>query len=105
MNCEAAVGQVLNGGSNFEISIGDTVRMIAELMGAEIEVATDAQRLRPPSSEVDRLFADNSRLRSVTGWTPDYAGREGFRAGLAKTIDWFVNPENLATYKVERYNI
>lgn len=99
LNADAAVGTVCNTGSGFEISIGDTARAIAELMGADMEIVCDRQRLRPEGSEVERLFADNSRLRNLTDWVPEYGGREGFLRGLRETIDWFTRPENLARYR------
>lgn len=103
MNCDAAIGQVLNGGSRFEISIGDTVTTIASLMGTAVTVTEDAQRLRPQKSEVERLFADNSRLMEVTGWAPRFGGIDGFKRGLRETIDWFIEPANLAAYRADRY--
>ena len=102
---DAAVGEVVNVGSNFEISIGDTVRMIAGIMGVEVEVACDRQRLRPTDSEVERLWADNSKARRLTGWRPAYAGIEGLRRGLTETVEWFLDPRNLCAYKANRYNI
>jgi len=105
MNSDQALGQVLNAGSGFEVSIGDTVRMIAETMGVEVTIETDQQRLRPEKSEVERLLADNRRLRALTNWTPEYAGVDGFRRGLAKTVEWFTDPANLANYKADRYNV
>lgn len=105
MNSDQALGQVLNAGSGFEVSIGDTVRMIAETMGVEVTIETDQQRLRPEKSEVERLLADNRRLRALTNWVPEYAGVDGFRRGLAKTVEWFTNPANLANYKADRYNV
>lgn len=103
--CDAAVGEVVNVGSNFEISIGDTAREIADLMGADIEIVTDEQRLRPEKSEVERLWAENAKVRDLTGWTPRYGGREGFRKGLKETIAWFGDADNLARYKTDIYNI
>jgi NAD dependent epimerase/dehydratase len=103
--CDAAVGQVVNIGSNFEISIGDTARMIAGLMGREVEFTSDEQRLRPPGSEVERLWADNTRARDLAGWVPEYAGLEGLKRGLTSTIDWFGNQDNLRRYKAGTYNI
>jgi dTDP-glucose 4,6-dehydratase len=100
---DKAVGQVCNVGSNFEISIGDTVRCIAEVMHADIEILGEEQRLRPEFSEVQRLWADNSRLRELTGWTPGYCGLQGFRRGLSETAAWFTDPGNLALYKIGRY--
>ncbi|WP_116138716.1 NAD-dependent 4,6-dehydratase LegB [Trinickia diaoshuihuensis] len=105
MNSDQALGQVLNAGSGFEVSIGDTVRMIAETMGVEVAIETDEQRLRPEKSEVERLLADNRRLRDLTNWAPEYAGVDGFRRGLAKTVEWFTDPANLANYKADRYNV
>lgn len=102
---EAAIGKVINVGSNFEVSIGDAADMIAGLMGAEIEIATDPVRLRPAASEVDRLCADNTRARDLCGWRPEYGGRDGFARGLRETIAWYTQPSNLANYKPEIYNL
>jgi NAD dependent epimerase/dehydratase len=101
----AAVGQVLNVGSNYEITVGDTASLIAELMGHEVEFTCDEQRLRPAGSEVERLWADNTRVRELTGWAPQYPGIDGLRRGLQETIAWFGNPENLRRYKAGLYNI
>jgi len=102
---ERALGEVINIGSGFEISIGDTATMIAELMQTQINIHTDEGRLRPDNSEVERLFASNSKAKELTGWEPEFAGVEGFRRGLRITADWFGNPENLRAYKADRYNI
>lgn len=105
MESDAGLGEVVNFGSNFEISIGDTVRLIAEVMGAEVEIESDEARLRPVNSEVERLWADNSKAKKLFGWSPAYSGREGFALGLKETIDWFVQPGNLANYKAGIYNV
>lgn len=102
---QQVAGEVLNGGSGFEVSIGDTVRLIAEVLGADIEIACDEQRLRPTKSEVERLWADNSRLKELTGWQPEFGGHEGFKRGLEKTAQWFTDPKNLALYKSGIYNL
>lgn len=102
---EKAVGRVLNSGSSFEVSIGDTVKIIAEVMEAEVTVKQDAQRLRPEKSEVERLYASNDLLRALTAWQPAYAGIDGFRRGLAKTAEWFSDRANLEAYKADIYNI
>lgn len=102
---DAAVGQVVNIGSNYEISIGDAARLIAEVMGRDVEIGNDEQRLRPPASEVERLWADNSLARELTGWVPEYAGVDGLRRGLAETVAWFAEPANLRRYKAGIYNI
>jgi NAD dependent epimerase/dehydratase len=103
--CDASVGEVINIGSNYEISIGDTAKLIAEVMGVEIEIVTDEQRLRPEKSEVERLWACNRKAKELLGWEPKYAGREGFKKGLQETAEWFTNPENLKRYKADVYNI
>jgi NAD dependent epimerase/dehydratase len=102
--CDAALGQVVNIGSNFEISIGDTARLIDDIMGKDVEFVVDQQRLRPAGSEVERLWADNSRAKALAGWAPEYAGLEGLRRGLTETIAWFADPENLKRYKTDIYN-
>jgi len=102
---ERAVGEVINLGSNFEISIGDTARAIAEVMGVTIEIETDDQRLRPENSEVERLWASNTKARELLGWQPAYGGRDGFLRGLTETVAWFREPANLAAYKADIYNL
>lgn len=99
------IGEVINIGSNFEISIGETANLIAEIMGVEIVTLTDKQRLRPEKSEVDRLCASNAKAKELLHWYPQYGGREGFRRGLSKTIEWFTKAENLAGYKASIYNV
>jgi dTDP-glucose 4,6-dehydratase len=105
LNTERGIGEVINIGSNFEISIGDTARTIAEVMGVEIEILTDEQRLRPDKSEVERLWASNDKARELLGWQPQYGGLDGFRRGLTETVAWFSKPANLASYKSEIYNL
>ncbi|QWV95977.1 NAD-dependent 4,6-dehydratase LegB [Geomonas nitrogeniifigens] len=102
---DRSVGEVINVGSNYEISVGDTVRMIAEVMNADVEVVTEQVRLRPDKSEVERLWAENRKAKELAGWEPQYAGRDGLRRGLAETVTWFRNPDNLRAYKSDIYNI
>ena len=104
-NADAGIGEVVNFGSNFEISIGDTANLIAETMGAEIEIETEEARLRPKTSEVERLWADNGKAKRLFGWEPAYGGRDGFKRGIAETAAWFSEPKNLAAIKVDQYNI
>ncbi|MGQ7260443.1 NAD-dependent 4,6-dehydratase LegB [Vreelandella sp. V005] len=100
-NCDAAVGQTVNIASNYEISVGDTLSMIRELMGSDVEFVTDEQRLRPGKSEVFRLWGDNTRIHKLTGFAPQY----DIRAGLQETISWFTQPHHLAKYKADLYNV
>ncbi|AZZ91270.1 SDR family NAD(P)-dependent oxidoreductase [Hahella sp. KA22] len=99
--CEQAIGQVVNIGSNTEISIGDTFELICRLMQAEVVMETDQQRARPANSEVFRLKCDNALIKSLTGYEPKF----NLEQGLRKTIDWFTRPENLRRYKADIYNV
>jgi NAD dependent epimerase/dehydratase len=105
LESDESIGEVINIGSNYEVSIGETVQFIAELMGQQVEIITDEQRLRPELSEVDRLWASNDKARDLLGWTPTFADKDGFKRGLKETIDWFVDPNHLLLYKSERYNL
>ena len=102
---DGVLGKEINLGSNFEISIGDTVRLIAEVMDTEIDIKTDEQRLRPHNSEVERLWADNRKALELLDWSPEYTQRDGFKRALAETVQWFIDPANLAHYKHGVYNI
>jgi len=99
--CEAAIGETVNIGSNSEISIGDTLNLIRELMGSDVEFVIDQQRIRPEKSEVFRLWCDNTKINQMTGFVPEVDIREG----LQLTIDWILQPENLKSYKSEIYNV
>src|SRR4029079_3888072 len=102
---DEVLGEVINIGSGFEISVGDTAHAIAEIMGVEINVELDKQRVRPQASEVERLLAGIDKARAQLGWEPRYGGKEGFQRGLAETIAWYTNKANLAAYVADRYNI
>ena len=95
---DRTVGRVVNLGSGFEISIAETAALIAEVMGKDIVVEADPNRLRPEASEVERLFSDASLVGELTGWRPTHGGKDGFRIGLEKTARWFLDPKNLEWY-------
>ena len=99
--CDQAAGETVNVGSNYEISIIDTLNLIKELMHSDVRFITDEQRIRPEGSEVFRLWCDNSKIRALTGFEPQYSIREG----LEKTILWFSQPDNLSKYKANIYNV
>lgn len=101
----AGIGDVFNFGSNFEVSIGQTAEIIANLMGLSVTIETDEIRLRPDKSEVDRLYSSNSKARKILGWQPQYGQLEGFKKGLKETIEWFIQPNNLINYKTNIYNV
>ena len=102
---ERSVGEVINLGSNFEISIRDTIGLIKKIMGVSISVVSDKNRVRPRKSEVDRLWASNAKAKRLLKWTPEYGGSKGLERGLAETIEWFRDPKNLQRYKSDIYNV
>jgi dTDP-glucose 4,6-dehydratase len=102
---KAIIGEVINIGSGSEVTIGDTAKMIAEIMGVKLKIETDDARIRPDLSEVERLLAANAKAKQLLGWSPKYKGREGLRKGLEKTIAWFSEPAHLAQYKADIYNV
>ena len=102
---DGCVGEVVNVGSGFEVSIGDTAQAIAEVMGADIEIVCEQERIRPAKSEVERLFAGNEKAKRLTGWEPEFGGLDGFKRGLKLTAEWFADPDNLRRYKADIYNI
>lgn len=104
-DCPASIGKVINVGSGFEISVGETASLIGEIMGVKVEMDRDDERMRPEKSEVFRLWCDASMAKNVLGWFPEYGGKEGLRRGLADTVTWFTNPKNLKRYKTDVYNI
>lgn len=105
LESENGLGEAVNIGSNYEISIGQTVELIAQVMGVDIKVIMDKERLRPKKSEVERLWADNSKAKNLFSWKPEYDGMDGLKRGLSETVDWIVDPENLKHYKSNIYNI
>jgi len=99
--CDDSIGQTVNIGSNFEISIGDTLNLIKELMGSDVQFISDKERIRPLKSEVFRLWCDNSKIERLTGFRSEIDIREG----LKRTVDWIIQPKNLKKYKSEIYNV
>ncbi|WP_428623806.1 NAD-dependent 4,6-dehydratase LegB [Sedimenticola sp.] len=100
-NCSNAIGETVNIGSNYEISVGDTLNLIRNLMESDVEFVFDEQRARPGKSEVFRLWCDNRKINELTGFVPKYSLAEG----LELTIRWFTEPQNLAKYKTNLYNV
>lgn len=99
--CDEALGQEVNISSNFEISMKDTLELIAKIMKSDVKFITDGQRIRPEKSEVFRLWGDNSKIKNLTGFTPEYNIEEGLR----ETIEWFLDKNNLLKYKSTIYNV
>lgn len=93
--CDKAIGQAVNSCSGRGVSIGELAEMMAKVIGKEVTIVEDSQRIRPPSSEVDRLLGSSEKMSELTGWKPAYT----FEEGLAETIEWYKNPENLKHFK------
>jgi NAD dependent epimerase/dehydratase len=100
-DCNQAIGKEVNISSNYEISMADTLNLIKTIMKSDVQFITDEQRLRPANSEVFRLWGDNTLIKDLTGFEPEY----DIEKGLAETIQWFCNPENLKKYKSGIYNL
>jgi NAD dependent epimerase/dehydratase len=98
---DKTIGQTVNIGSNFEISVKDTLELIKDIMQSDVKFITDEQRIRPENSEVHRLWCDNTKIKLLTGFEPHFS----IRSGLKKTVDWFIKKENLSKYKSDIYNV
>ena len=101
---EECEGKIINACSSFEISIEETARLICDIIDKDIKILSKSKRMRPENSEVNRLYGENKLIKTLTGWSPKYAGYEGFRRGLEKTIEWFDTETNRIGYKATLYN-
>lgn len=99
--CDAAIGNEINISGNYEISMRDTLELIAKIMNQDVQFMEDTQRIRPKNSEVFRLWGDNTKIKNLTGFSPQYS----IEQGLTETIEWFLNPDNLKKYKSDIYNV
>lgn len=99
--CDEAVGKTVNIGSNYEISVGDTLNLIKKIMKSDVEFVEDEQRIRPSGSEVFRLWCDNTLIHSLTGFRAELS----IEQGLERTVQWFLDSDNLAKYKPDIYNV
>lgn len=97
--CDKSIGEVINSGSNYEITIGDTVKKIIDIIGNDVKILCDDERIRPEKSEVNRLWADNTKIKELTGWAPQYS----IDRGLEETIEWI--KKNMDSYKPDIYNV
>jgi len=93
------IGEVINAGSNYEITIEDTVRKIIKIIGKDVKILRDDERIRPKNSEVNRLWADNTKIKELTGWKPNY----NIDRGLEATVAWIKN--NMQYFKTDIYNV
>ncbi len=105
LKSDRGFGEVINIGSNYEVTIAEVAEIIAEVMNTQIQIITDDVRLRPDNSEVERLQASNKKADDLLNWQPKFGGKEGLRKGIEKTVEWFSRPENIKRYKSSIYNI
>jgi nucleoside-diphosphate-sugar epimerase len=98
---DKTAGETINIGSNTEISVGDTLQLIKELMSSNVAFCRDYQRKRPEKSEVFRLWCDTKKIEELVGYKPQV----DIDVGLQKTIEWITKPSNLSKYKAEIYNV
>ena len=99
MKSDKVFGEATNIGMDEEISMGDLAQMITRLMGKEIKLTTDDNRVRPANSEVERLRCNNTKITSLTSWRPEYT----LEKGLEETIAWMKDHQQV--YKPELYNV
>ena len=104
LNKKKDIGEIINIGSGFEISVKDLVSQISKIMGVKIDIQKEKERIRPKKSEVDRLYANIKKAKKILNWTPKYSKKNGFEKGLKKTIEWFSKVENLNHYKTDIFN-
>jgi len=105
LHATTGFGEVTNLGVGFEVTIGQTFDIINEIMGAGAVATENPNRVRPKNSEVERLFSDNTKAKTVLNWEPEIKGVDGFRSGLEKTVEWFTDPVNLAKYRPDEYTV
>ncbi len=98
------IGEIINIGSGFEISIKELVIKIAKLMGKKFILKSENSRIRPKDSEVKRLFASTKKAKKILKWKPKFSKKIGFEKGLLKTIDWFSDSKNIKLYKTDIFN-
>jgi NAD dependent epimerase/dehydratase len=92
-------GEVVNLGTGVEVSVGDLVERVLRLVGRNVELMLDPERVRPRGSEVERLVADATKARLLLGWQPSV----DFDEGLRRTLEWIVGA--LDSYKPTLYNV
>jgi NAD dependent epimerase/dehydratase len=95
------LGDEINICTGMEYSVGDLAKMIIDKINPDAEILTDETRLRPEKSEVFRLLGSNDKLLKYTRWKPEFTLKEG----LSETIKWFMEPDNISSYKSNIYNV
>tara|TARA_B100001057_G_C22713971_1_gene896986 strand:+ start:48 stop:1049 length:1002 start_codon:yes stop_codon:yes gene_type:complete len=105
LNSRTSNGEILNVGNNFEVSINDIVEIVSKIFKKKINIKLDKKRLRPKKSEVNRLYANNNKVKKIIGWKPVYSKRKGFEKALKITCEWFNNQSNNLEFESKNYQI
>ena len=98
------IGEVINLGTGFDLSMEKTLKIIQQKIGKKLIVKVEKNRLRPKKSEVDQLVSSNMKAKKILGWKPKFSNLKGFKKGLEDTITWFKKDENIKYYKSNMYN-
>ena len=104
LNKKKDIGEIINIGSGFEISIKNLVTRISKIIGRKLSIQQESLRERPKKSEVDRLKANTKKAKKLLNWSPKLATKSAFNNSLKKTINWFSQKENLNQYKIDVLN-
>ena len=104
LNKKKDIGEIINIGSGFEVSIKELVRKISKIIGYRIDIKKDFKRVRPKKSEVNRLFANNKKAKKILNWSPKLSKKSDFENSLKKTVEWFSNEKNINQYKINIFN-
>jgi NAD dependent epimerase/dehydratase len=99
MDAPRAIGHNFNLGTGTEIAIGDLLTLIGEQLGIKPLVERDPSRVRPETSEVQRLLSDNTHARALLNWEPKISLKQGLRS----TIAWFESHMDLYRRALEEY--
>ena len=105
LESELTIGEVVNLGSNFEVTIEETFNLIKGIFKSDVELVTSQKRIRPKNSEVERLLSCNLKAKKLMSWEPKFGDIDGFQKGLKETIDWFSEKDNLRFYEKDNYVI
>jgi len=104
VNAKNIEGEIINLGTNYDISIADIISLIFEIFEIDLKIISDNKRIRPKKSEVDRLLSDNTLAGKLINWTPFYKNKKGLKSGLEMTVEWFKKIENFQKYNTKNYN-
>ena len=103
LKSKKSIGQTINIGTGYEISIKDLAKLILEIAGRKKVIKCETKRVRPSNSEVNRLCCSNKKAKKLLNWEPAYKGKKGLSSGITKTIEWFKDQENLEKYKSDNF--